>query len=802
MDPVTITINGNVVHHRAQREGGAHFCPDASHTNYLILQSFSPLDDSQREQLRVLGVGIQQVISGNTYFCKYDPHELQELRSLPFLHFINPYHPEYVVEDALKAGGSKSPDEERHEVYITPHDDCSSPEDLRALAQKIADRLHVDAADFVPQTGYLRGYLKPEELDIVAKFDQVRFISEAQEDVAFNWTARGDINILDAQAAAAMFKSENEYECEGEIVAVADMGFDADHPAFASVGSSSTGSRAVAKSWRQLDPGDVTDLNAHGTHVAGSVAGNWNSPGVQAPIMGTAPKAKLYCQVLFEKNGTKIKYPADQSFETVIKEAKDIGATVHTNSWGTPLRKVGTNVEQNGYTVESVAVDKAAWDNRDFTILFAAGNDGRYATPGGQIGAQASCKNCITVGACEPSHPLDYNPARAPVSRYTVGQPRGNTNRMGFFSSVGPTKNSLDTGSNSRIKPDVVAPGACIYSAKSRQATQVGDGAGKPFDYLGTPPDNTSPNDLFIFQQGTSMATPLVAGSCAVIRKALSIARISITSALIKAILVNGTTDMTTARVTQRMIGKRPITLPPTTPETFLPEAAVAISQTPSYQQGFGRINQAKSLLCIPSSHGDYGGVYPPSDPAAAALPLGVLKEIIIDIPTAPSTDGTSLGTLVPKLTVTMCYTDAPSVLNSGSLVNKVAMNVKAGGQVRYGNKSDTDTVPDRVNNVQKVVWTNIPVGEAKICVKCLVLNWGIKGSALGDTTGGQDFAVAWYLEWMDSSDNLQYQTLSNSMTSVAAIAAIKAFQAEEKKQEEKEPEKKEPEKKEPEDKQ
>ncbi|KAJ0141736.1 Glutathione reductase [Fusarium oxysporum f. sp. albedinis] len=775
MDPVTITINGNVVHHDAQREGGVYFAPDASHTDYLILQSFSPLDDSQRERLSALGVGVQQVISGNTYFCKYDPHELQELRSLPFLNFVNPYHPDYVVEDALKAGGCRPPDEERHEVYITPHDDCASPEDLRALAQSIADRLNVDVSDFVPQTGYLRGWLKPEDLAVVAKFDKVRFISEVQEDVVFNWIARGDINVVDPSVAAVMFQSKAQYECEGEIVAVADQGFDDQHPAFTSVGSTGTTTRVTAKSYRQKVPGGVTDVNAHGTHVAGSVAGNWNSPGVQAPIMGTAPKAKLFCQVLFEQDGTKIKYPTNESLQTIIKEAKDLGASVHTNSWGTPLRTVGSSLQQNDYTRESVDVDQSAWDNRDLTILFAAGNHGRYATPGGQIGAQAASKNCITVGACEPSHPLDYDASRTPVSRFSLGQPRGNTNRMGFFSSVGPTKNTLSTGNNSRIKPDVVAPGACIYSAKSRQATKVGDGAGQPFNYLGTPPDNTPPNDLFVFQQGTSMATPIVAGCCAVIVKALRIANITISSALVKAILINGTTDMTTTRVTQRMIGKRPLTVPPAVPEIFLPEAEIDLSATPSPQQGFGRINQAKSLLCIPAYGGSYGGVYPLSGQPALALQKRQVEEVLsITIPTAPSTDGTTLGTLIPRLTVTMCYTDAPSVQNSGGLVNIVAMNVKAGGQVRYGNKSDTDTQPDIVNNVQKVVWTDIPVGDAKVFVKCIALNWGLKGSALNDPTGGQDFAIAWYLEWVDTSGNAEYRALNNSMTSVAAIEFVK----------------------------
>jgi serine protease AprX len=107
MEPATITINGNVVHHSAQRQGGAHYAPDASHTNYIIIQSYAPLKPPQREELRRLQLVIQQSLAGNTFFCRYNPDDLIELRLLPYLHLVNPYHADYVVDYVLKAGGSK-----------------------------------------------------------------------------------------------------------------------------------------------------------------------------------------------------------------------------------------------------------------------------------------------------------------------------------------------------------------------------------------------------------------------------------------------------------------------------------------------------------------------------------------------------------------------------------------------------------------------------------------------------------------------------------------------------------------------
>src|SRR5262249_34667087 len=89
------------------------------------------------------------------------------------------------------------------------------------------------------------------------------------------------------------------------------------------------------------------------------------------------------------------------------------------------------------------------------------------------------------------------------------------------FSSRGPTRDR-------RFKPDVVAPGTYVLSARSRDTMSTGWGV--------------SADSLYMFDGGTSMATPLVAGCCALVREYLSsqknIDRPS--AALVKAMLING----------------------------------------------------------------------------------------------------------------------------------------------------------------------------------------------------------------------------------------------------------------------
>lgn len=69
-------------------------------------------------------------------------------------------------------------------------------------------------------------------------------------------------------------------------------------------------------------------------------------------------------------------------------------------------------------------------------------------------------------------------------------------------------------------------------------------------------------------------------------------------------------------------------------------------------------------------------------------------------------------------------------------------------------------TTPDTVNNVQKVVWQNIQVGEATAVVTCVNVGFGLQANPTdpGRTVGGEDFALAWYWEWLDSSNNHTYK--------------------------------------------
>jgi serine protease AprX len=67
------------------------------------------------------------------------------------------------------------------------------------------------------------------------------------------------------------------------------------------------------------------------------------------------------------------------------------GARIHSNSWGA--------VDTYSYETDDLNTDSFLYDNTDFLVLFAAGNDGSVGDC--SVGSPAQSKNALTVGASE-----------------------------------------------------------------------------------------------------------------------------------------------------------------------------------------------------------------------------------------------------------------------------------------------------------------------------------------------------------------------------------------------------------------
>jgi serine protease AprX len=657
----TITINGISIDPAKQAPALAAaslLSADASQSNYILVQTRSPLTPDQRKQLSDLGAEILEYAPEDTYICRYLPHDLGPLRALPFVAWVNTYLHGFKVSPKLRpaaqasllaaapAAPSQSKDSVTVEVVL--HKDSMSD----AVRNRIAAAAGIDPSQVQAGRGKVRVNVEERRLDALAAIDEVRHIEKFIPPKLSNNIARGLIDADRAQAGGTM-------QGEGQIVCVADTGFDQGdtenvHPAFEG---------RVVRLYALGRSNAASDPAGHGTHVCGSVLGDLTARDGTV-IRGTAPAARLVMQSVLDSGGGLGGLPIDLH-DLFLPPYRDDDARIHTNSWGS-----ATNGD---YTSSAQEVDDFVARHRDLVVCIAAGNDGKdlngsgVVSPG-SVGSPATAKNCIAVGASENNRPdFALIAGSTRITEYGEGWPddfsarpistdrlADNPEGMAAFSSRGPA-------ANHRVRPDVIAPGTAILSTRSRAAT---DNGWAPYD----------PDDRFFYDGGTSMATPLVAGCAAVVRQFLvSKQQNSPSAALVKAMLINGA---------NAIHGQ------------YAPPEVGAL---PDNSQGFGRVDLAATI-----------GPYPQGTSV-------VFKDEGAALDTGGSEDTQQAVAAGETLKVTLVWTDPPG----DSLQNDLDLVVKTpDGRELHGNVAPGAAGFDRSNNVEQVVVPNIAAGTATITVR------------------------------------------------------------------------------------
>ncbi|RYZ76916.1 MAG: serine protease, partial [Proteobacteria bacterium] len=314
------------------------------------------------------------------------------------------------------------------------------------------------------------------------------------------------------------------------------------------------------------------DPMGHGTHVAGSVLGRGTVSG--GKLHGGAYDAQFIPQGMWSPMLKNLTVPTKVTdlFEKSYAE----GARIHTNSWGSP-RNLGA------YDAMASSVDEFMFNNPDMLILFAAGNSGVDMNKDGRIDAGSVCspgtaKNTLTVGASE--NVTTTGGIQVPINKLRSAKDSwaaepifssmlsDNANGMAMFSSRGPT---LD----GRFKPEIVAPGTNILSARSHVA-----GASELWGAY---------NADYVYSGGTSMATPLAAGGAAVTRQILQdkmkIANPS--AVLLKATLMHTAFDM----------------YPGQYGEVGQAAGQELLTRRPNIDEGYGRMDLARVVSLEGATH-------------------------------------------------------------------------------------------------------------------------------------------------------------------------------------------------------
>lgn len=525
--------------------------------NVYMIQLKGPIRPNWKEKLEALGVELGSYVPEYAYKAKLTGEQKSQVEDLSFvirvviysavhtlrrLNAVQKIREEIGVERPRRGPvfGMAPPPPER----VTYEVRCHEPENIPVVAAA----LEKDSRAENLVIGKRRVRFDTEEgspiVAELAKMPQVSSVDLFQLPELANVFARKAIGINPPQGLQPL-----PWDGTGQIVAVADSGVDKNHPDLKS---------RLKKVIHRVNPGEENDPNGHGTHVCGTIAGDGTAS--QKDILGMAPGAELIVQTLLDGNGKLTGIPINLG--DLFQEAYDLGAKIHNNSWGV--------IAGGLYTLDSYEVDEFVYNNPDCLVIFAAGNRGAQVAAElddlGRISltslqSPAAAKNVLTVGACcsprsdgpfqgknwkdFPNGPMHPKASEEPIC--------GDPDYVAAFSSRGPTDDN-------RVKPEIVAPGTVLLSARSEPSDPK-----HPYD--------EKYDGKYAFLSGTSMAAPVVAGAAAIVRQYYVAERQHEPSAaLLKATLVNGAVWIPRETVIDATIGQ------------------------PNFHQGYGRLDLRRTL--------------------------------------------------------------------------------------------------------------------------------------------------------------------------------------------------------------
>ena len=631
-----------------------HARPSARGYPWMVLFD-GPIRPEWKSALETAGATIRAYLPVNALLIEAPAAMREGLRRFPHVAWSGEYRPAHKLQPLLAGLARQQP-----ELSVPVTIQTFAPEDVADLAARLgaagASDLRATAAK---RWGLVRAVMPAGAAAELAALPEVQWIEHHQTPEFLNDAARA-ADRLNVDVA----REDHGLDGAGQIVAIADTGIDTGntntlHPDFAG--------RII----QVLDTGRMTnwsDTYYHGTHVAGSLLGTGAASDGQ--YRGVAPGAHLVFQSIMTAYSS-LALPDD--LNEFYRPPYDLGARVHSDSWGSAVA--------GEYSSDSMTSDEFIWDHPGLFVAYAAGNEGidddfDGVVDASSLDAPASAKNVLAVGASESGRPSGsggmtartygsawrYDFPVPPLYNDLISSSPGDAPQgLAAFSSRGPA-------ADGRTKPDLVAPGTDVVSARSRASSATGWGV-------------LDANTNYCFMGGTSMATPLAAGCATLVRQycvdVLGMADPS--AALIKAALAGGARSLSPGQYGTEAYREIP---PPPRPNSV---------------EGWGQIDVA-------------GTLYPPDG----------MQSVLMDSRSALGTgESNALPFLVRSnapLTVVLAYSDYPAALSAAAcLVNDLDLLLLDPG----GTPHDPNGLagPDDLNNLEGIDIASAATGRWSLVV-------------------------------------------------------------------------------------
>ena len=653
----------------------------------IVLRLSGPVRPQWLTQLRLSGIQPVQYLAHWGYLALARQTGMTSLGSLPFVTWSEPFHGAFKTDAELE---SLLEEDRRVTLGIVFFDLPSTQQRIDALIREGAIPVHSSTAPATSQWTSLRYFVFENfpTRSLTAVLDAPEVYS------AYVWHPPAAEGERAAQIVAGNIVSNHPVtgyhawlatlgaDGTGVTMCVADTGLDTGNPATVHVDVRGRVSYSPLCANNQ-------DTDGHGTNTTSIAAGDPRAANGGTGALdsggfywggGQAPRASIWSQTVIGA----CTFNADAN--TMAQDAvKNGGAKIGSHSFTDGLGG-GTsyNSQAAAWDARVRDADTTTAGNQPYAVVFSAGNSGPST---GTLTSPKAAKNIITVGATE-----NDRPGECPGTLSGCGGEADDINSIISFSSRGPT-------SDSRIKPDVSAPGHVIAGMQSSVASYDCACAGGG----GCCQTNADGSNRYTRYSGTSQACPRVAGASGIVFDWFNNVYPAFPSpAMNKAILINGATDIGAADV-------------------------------PNNNEGWGRVNLKTSLM-----------------PGTGAFRKD--QDSVITDTGSGGEYATVMSVSNPALPVkaTLVWTDPPGAVSCNPcLVNDLNLVIESGATTYRGNNftggsSTAGGVADTRNNVEGII---LPAGTLSgtftLRVTAAALNGdGVPGT--GDSTD-QDFAlVVW----------------------------------------------------------
>ena len=607
----------------------------------LLVQFTSPLSAPDIERLRRdYDLTLEDYVPNLAFVELVAPQVIDALRNDFLVRTTMAIDP--AMKLAPQIGTAPAPGTDRffNAALVRGADPAAVAADITALGAR-----EVHTQDHGPDAGFAIVRFAVDDVALtsqVADLEEVLWIEPLGAKVADNTDAAAAIQTGTSDGAPIW---DRGLHGEGHVIAVMDDGPpDINHCFFADTpnnpGPNHRKIVTVPRNATPPPPPPAPALTAHATAMAGIVAGDdRNLPGSNRR-RGGAWAARLVCS-----NFNDLDPPASSGVFTELGADAAAGAFVHSNSWheNTNFALLPVQGIPPVYGLIDWAIDDYTWQNEDHLVLGAAGNRGE------ELGPPGTAKNAICVGAA-------------------LARP----NQMSFGNgNPGPT-------ADGRRKPDLMAVGCGIETAAV--STPCGTGPARCSTSRATA--NASAAAVLVRQYFTEGWYP--SGE----KEAKN--AFNPTAALLKAVLLNSTVDMTGA----------------------------GVAGYPSNAEGWGLIRLDRTLMFRGQQRRMKVWDRRHVDPAAPTPGANIIAH---EFEVADNTE---------QLKVTLVWSDPPPGLLAllAPPVNDLDLKVTAPDRTDYlgndftnGVSTPNGTTADAVNNVEMVVVNNPPAGKWQLEVHGVV---------------------------------------------------------------------------------